>query len=375
MNDAAGEGHSPKSGEMTSLESNQFYSRRADWQHSVSSVNISIFVFNDCSGSGIFETCDRPMAGVVVALVENDTVISSVRTNANGWANFSASAHDGDAVIRSPGVRQLLVVCPPHWRITSGQAYQDIDLKELKGSIGGISLLEAPKSVGLSPVPSVSGTIDEKTSSVTVKMNGQSGLHFRGQGIGGQDFFVPASIGSIILQWDGGTRELAVAGLPIHVGTIGGEIGIPKRFKSETINFESVTRLDIGKIPNGYAGLAWNNFVAVRSTIYRGEGYVNCAVGGAYVAYNGSGLPCELSCDSKFDFIACNVGAAWLNSEGEELIVEAFREERLVQRDVVPLSALGPVSYEPNLSQVSRVRFSTAHHWQFVLGNLTISRH
>ena len=101
---------------------------------------------------------------------------------------------------------------------------------------------------------------------------------------------------------------------------------------------------------------------------------MNCAVSGEYVAYNGSGIPAEISDAEPFDFVSCCVGVAWLDAEGEMLRVEAFRGNDQVSTGLVKLSALGPVIYQPNISRVTRVRFSTAHNWQFVVGQMVISR-
>jgi hypothetical protein len=77
--------------------------------------------------------------------------------------------------------------------------------------------------------------------------------------------------------------------------------------------------------------------------------------------------------DKPFDFIGGNFTSAWREAEGEVLHVKAWRGEELVYQDDVKLSRLGPVFFQANYDQVTKVEFETDHYWQVVTDDLLFS--
>jgi hypothetical protein len=53
--------------------------------------------------------------------------------------------------------------------------------------------------------------------------------------------------------------------------------------------------------------------------------------------------------------------------------VKAWRGEELVYQDDVKLSRLGPVFFQANYDQVTKVEFETDHYWQVVTDDLLFS--
>lgn len=313
------------------------------------------------------------MAGIVVALTGDGVQPVTHRSNIGGWANFSVSTSDHDAIIRTPGIRRFTVLPPEGWCITSGNSVQDADFESLDGSVGGLTLNDGLTNVGLAPELAVSGKL-VSPSSVAVE-GGSASLLIEANSISTDlRFRIPVAAGSVTLDAGTVSRRVSVSETPVEIGLLDPQREISSVGENMEINFEAVSELDICKIASGYGGLDWKNFNAVKTDYYQGEGYVNGSATGAYVAYNSSGLPAEIANAKPFDFVGCFLSAAWLDAEGETLTIEARRNERVIARDRVVLSALGGIRYEPRLAGVTSLRFVTAHHRQFVLDSLTIGR-
>ena len=191
---------------------------RSDWSSSSSSAHISGFVFNDVNRNGLFDLSDRPMAGIVVLVVENGVVIESKRTNANGWANFSASSSDEKAVLRRPGKMKLVVVPPPGWDVTTGNAAQEFDLHLVSGSIGGLSLQSSIASVGLTPKLRISGQTNTSGRVVLsgVEEGNPKGRHQRADVE--CNFRFDVAPGEFLVEAGAGTRRISVRNIPTDIG-------------------------------------------------------------------------------------------------------------------------------------------------------------
>jgi hypothetical protein len=130
----------------------------------------------------------------------------------------------------------------------------------------------------------------------------------------------------------------------------------------------------VAKIPSGYLGLDWHNWVVTHNRTYSGEGYINGAMSGDYVAYNGSGHPTSIDSEQPFHFIGGYFTAAWADAEGEMLNVKAWSGGTLAYEDRIRLSALGPVYFAAEYRDITRVEFSTEHYWQVVADDLVFHR-
>jgi hypothetical protein len=137
------------------------------------------------------------------------------------------------------------------------------------------------------------------------------------------------------------------------------------------VDFETVTRSEITKMPNGIGGLNWDALLAVDNEFYGGEGYINATMSGKYVAYNTSGYPVTIELEDGFDFRGGYFAVAWRSAEGETLQIRAWRGEELLGSESLPLSAMGPFWFDADYRDITRLEIATAHYWQFVTDDLT----
>jgi hypothetical protein len=160
---------------------------------------------------------------------------------------------------------------------------------------------------------------------------------------------------------------------PVQLANILLNVGVTlPRATSSTVDFDADTKSDIYKVPNGTAGLGWRNAVIVHNELYGGEGYVNCTISGNYVAYSSSGYPVELYDERGFDFVGAYLGVAWLRAEGETLDVSAWRNNVLVARDSVRLSALGPIWLHADYRSITRLQLKARHYWQVIMDDIVV---
>ena len=138
----------------------------------------------------------------------------------------------------------------------------------------------------------------------------------------------------------------------------------------ERVDFDGLVPAEITKVPSGYHGLDWQNFVAAYWKFYESEGYRNSLMSGTFVGYNGSGQPATVSSDAPFDFIGGYVGLGSLSAEGEQLQIVGWRGDERVYQETVTLSALGPSYFQAEFSAVTRIEFRTAHYWQAIFDDL-----
>ena len=353
------------------------YAVRSDWSSLEGEINFSSFVYFDVDRDGIYGQSDRPFSAVKVRLKKAGRVISSARTNNNGFANFKSSATNLEAPLRTPGAYEFVVSIPNGFTATSGNVVQSAEFKSRPGSISAIGSDEMLQSVGLAPDIAITGLLPPSTSLQVKALRGggmvdesERSLHreFR--------YAVPEGADEVTLVAADLGRRLQISGYPIDVGLLDPMRGTVETDRAiETIDFEGVTSRRLRKIPSGYAGLNWFNINAIARDFTRGgQGYVNGNTSGDYVAYTSSGYPALFYSDTPFDFIGVHLSVAWLKAEGETGIIEAWRGDQLVARDSVTLSALTPVFYNPCLPRITRVRLMTEHYWQMVLDDLVIAR-
>lgn len=353
------------------------YAVRSDWTGSRGNLNYSSFVYFDVDRDGRYSLGDRPMGGIQVRLRKDGAVVAAARSNANGFANFSTSTRRKKAPIHLPGDYAFEVSVPEGWTATSGNARQVREFKLIPGSISGIGADEMVQPVGLAPDRVVSGRLAAGVRLAvaarhgaavvdTAEITDPSGFRYR----------VPDGADTVDLTGAGRTWRLDALAYPVDVGILDpSRPPLDPGRNRRTIGFDDVNTRSLRKIPSGYAGLNWFNFNAMtRDFTGSTEGYVNGNTSGDWIAYTSSGHPAEVYADEPFDFIGVHLSAAWLYSEGETGTIETWRGDTLVAEDTVVLSALTPVFYVPMLSDVTRIRFSSAHWWQMVLDDLVIAR-
>jgi hypothetical protein len=348
-----------------------------DWTDSTpSKLNISSFAFDDRDRSGSYTHGDRPMAGVALRLTRPDGSTRIGRSNINGFINFPMQLVGDEGVITETGKPyRFELIAPPGWEITTANAVHATAFREVPGSIAGMGAEDPPPVVGLAALPVLRGhwpdaagetllaeAADGTRQSVTIDAAG----HFEQLLSPGPWTIRGAAQGD-------GTRQVTLGFAPVVLGQgSGGQAGPGD---AQRVDFDDIRRSDIEKLAPGYAGLGWDYLLAVNNQFYKGPGYVNTLVSGSKVAYNSSGHPVTLFAiepGGRFDFIGGYFGTAWPQAEGEVLIARAYRGEELVAEDSFALSHLGPVYFQADYLDISRLELTTAHYWQFVVDDLAI---
>ena len=352
------------------------YAVRQDWSASPASLNHSSFVYFDLDRDGRFGLGDRPMGGVMVRLHDgNGRFAAQARTNRSGFANFPVSTKYRKAAIHLPGTYRFTVSVPPGWRSSSANHVQSQRFQALPGSPAGLVSEAMLQPVGLFPTRHLSGRV-AAAATVSVERSGQVlSVHSLADPAGFR-FDLPDDADTIDVVGRGFVRRLTLSPYPTDLGLLSPEIpAIDSNAILQTIGFDDVTPREFRKVPSGYAGFNWFNLNAIsRDYLKEAEGYVNGNVSGDHTCYTSSGHPAEFDSEKPFGFHSVLLTAAWLKSEGEIALVESWLGDRLIASDAVTLSALTPVHYAPMLGQVTRVRFSTRHHWQLVLDDLVVAR-
>ncbi|WP_421950505.1 hypothetical protein [Pelagibacterium sp.] len=345
-------------------QENGYYPLR-DWTGpNGGSMNISSFVFRDINDSGTYDLGDRVFVNVAVELLPPSGAAKMVRTNIGGYANFNTSLAQADAEITQAGTYTFSVVPPPGWTVTTGNREQAIPMSMLVGAPGDIVADHLPVPVGLVPTPEIRGQAAEGAEAVVAR--GPDGEAVPALPAEDGWYRLPVTPG----RWTVGAQE-------VEVGR--DRVILPLKWSDEarldgeivTLGFDDLFVGDqLMKVPNGYGGLHWENWVATHGRFYEGEGYINTMMSGEYVAYTSSGHPTAIAGDQPFDFIGGYFGVAWSSAEGETLHIRAWRGDTLVHDDEFALSAYGPVYFAADYKSITRLEFSTEHYWQAVADDL-----
>ena len=363
------------------MRDTDWYPQR-DWtQGQPGSMNISVFVYRDRNRDGNYDPHDLPMAAVAVLVARPDGSLRMVRTNINGYANFSVMAGSAEVDIGEPHRdHSFEVQPPPGWAVTSGNASQTSRFAILDGSPGGMVTTEPPMVIGLAPELMVTGhlQLDAATSEalvaiapdghrVPLTITKEGAFQFLAQPGKWQLVLAGTSDHSVI-------REFMVRDAPLVLGEIKlSERNISAKPLPVLVNFDDLQRSVIEKLANGYQGLAWNYLLAIDNQYYQGPGYVNVLSSGHAVGYNSSGYPVTVSHATKgerFDFVGAYLAVAWPPAEGENLLVEGWRDQRRVYSDTLRLSHLGPLWFQADYRNIDTLRLQTEHYWQFTTDDM-----
>ena len=361
-----------------------FYAKRTDWETpSGGKMNISTFAFRDINRNGIYDISDYPMVGVVFELLQgpdNKRVIK--RSNLNGFGNFVMSVRKKeDADILSEGDYSYHALTPPGWNLTTHNENQQTTFKRKSGSVGDMISTTPTAPVGFAQSLKIRGRVRMPAGNATaVVAMSPSGRAINVPLDTNGTFQIEAERGlwSIDVSDSSGAiveRSVNVDKAPVVLSEIRLDKSNPiTASRTRTVHFDDlINTQSIKEIPYEYGGVDWRNWVATHNLTYGGEGYVNNTISGEYVAYNSSGHPVKVFSDQPFDFVGGYFGVAWGIAEGETLRVEAWRGAELAYQDELELSALGPVYFDADYKNVSLVRFSTLHYWQFVCDDITFA--
>ena len=262
---------------------------------------------------------------------------------------------------------------PDGWQVTTGNAVQQSTFFLLPGAPADLFADPPPLPVGLAPDLAISGSVEAGTTALQATSPGGETIDVP---LVDRRFAFDTSAGQWKLTFAGAngpvTREVDVKTSPVVISETGR--GASPSDDIELVDFDGLVPAEIAKVPSGYHGLDWQNFVAAYWKFYEPEGYRNGLMSGTFVGYNGSGQPATVSSDTPFDFIGGYVGLGSLSAEGEQLQIRGWRDEDLVYEETVTLSALGPSYFQAEFSAVTRIEFRTAHYWQAIFDDLEFRR-
>ncbi len=345
-------------------------------------LNFSCFAYRDVNRNGAYDAGDRPYAGLEVEVQRpaGDTVTAS--SNISGFANFGMSSRRRSSPITEGGRYTFTVRAPKNWAITSGNVVQAVSFRRLEGAPVGIVADQTLVPVGVAPELTISGTvrIDGATSppsAVAVRASSPSGTTTDIPVSASGTFSLPAEPGEWQLTFARGNgpavtrtvnvRDCAVVLSRMELGTERPAIK-PLRHR---VDFDTLTTSDtLHEIPQGYAGLNWRNWVATHQKLYKSPGMINGTVSAEYFAYNSSGHPASIWSDRPFDLSGVYVGVAWPKAEAHDIEIKAWQGDRLVHADRLRGQTAGPVYFDADYRDVTRVEVSSAAYWQVVIDDL-----
>jgi hypothetical protein len=353
-----------------------------NWQSaSGGEVNISSFVYRDNNRNGVHDLGDQPMADVAFEFT-GPTRSLIRRTNISGMANYRMSASKKGREITEPGLYQTKVILPQDFAITTGNAVQSTRISSMPGAPADLFAAPNFEPVGLAPILSISGRLASSEipyATLRVEVQSRDGRRLTApvdrngmfhQNLPGGEWTVDVTDGRSERL---ARRSVTLKSAPVLLSTIDLSRTEPEPLPQRHLaNFDSlISSPAVAKIPHGYEGIGWNFFVVTHNRTYSGEGYINNTISGEYVAYNGSGHPVSITAEKPIDFIGSYFGTAWRQAEGEKLSVTGWRNDKVVYRDEIELSSMGPVYFAADYRSVTRIDFTTRHYWQVVFDDMS----
>ena len=333
-------------------------------------LDISAYIFHDVNRNGVYDLGDRSMSDVVVAVGKGGAAVAAIRSNVNGFANFPTSSYLEDASIKETGFYEFSVISPPGTKVTTGNTLQIIEVIEIPDTGRVLGAVRMPDPIGIAPYTFVRGTFSGALPAKATLLQNDEVLNSANIQPDGQ-FLVPIAPGEYIIRISDLERPVYVKNIPVDIGLMQ-NINI-NDYVPNVLDFEGIAPLGLQKIPNGYGGLGWFNLNAMSTQMTLGSiGYQNGATSGTTIAYTSSGHPADIYLEDGFDFLGANLTISWPEGEGEQVKFEYFRGEKMVRTDTIGLSAYGPISYQPMISDITRVSITSLHYWQVVLDDLII---
>jgi len=169
-------------------------------------------------------------------------------------------------------------------------------------------------------------------------------------------------------------------------------LACPSLISAQTITFDDLNPSTLpgatypfeAPIPNGYAGLQWNNFWVLDVPLNLqadpgATGYKNGLVSGNNIALNAGGNPALISAGA-FNLNSAYLTAAWNN--GLQVEVQGFVDGTLTYDNTYTVNTTAPSSINFNYLDVDEVNFISSggtsagysgRGTQFAMDNLTIS--
>ena len=338
-------------------------------------LNISCFVFRDINRDGVYDLGDRPYAGLPVTLTRANGSHVEARSNLAGFTNFKMSATRRPADIRAEGTYTIEASQPEGWVITSGNETQQTRFRALPGSPAGLVAEATIQPVGLAPKLVVKGVAPHGASLSAENPQGvRQSVALDADGA----FEITAARGKwklTIVDGNGAkyVRDVEVKEYAVVVSLSGlGERSDARKPVERTVDFDALTTSDtLIEVPSGYGGFRWTNWIATHQKLYEGEGFINATVSGEFAAYNSSGHPAFIEHSTGFDVTSMFMGVAWPQAEKHDVVIRAWRGPVLVHEDRLRASTWGPVAFDADYRNVTRVEVSSAAYWQVLIDDFS----
>ena len=342
-------------------------------------INISCFAFRDINRNGLYDLSDRPYSGLRFRLSQEE--LSRIAfSNVAGFGNFVLSGGNPDADISEPGSYVVEAIAPRGYKITTNNSRQAFKVRALDGSPGGLIIDTTLVPIGVAPELTISGSVDPYDSvGLRIVLEDSEGaaqeVYLDTDGF----FSVPVTSGDWLIKFIGKDfpfmqRDVTVGSYPVLLGRIARrEIEVGFSRETKVISFDDLTVSDtLHKIPNGYNGLEWTNWIASHQKLYNGPGYINGTHSGEFIAYSSSGHPASIQSDGGFDFVRSLVSVAWPKAERFDVRVRTWRGKEVYREYRFRASRFGPVDFQPDYQDITRIEFSSAGYWQVVLDDVEI---
>lgn len=339
-------------------------------------LNFSCFIYRDINRNGLYDMGDRPYAGLKVSLRRPDGSRAEAESNLAGFANFPMSTISKRTPIHGEGLHEVDVTAPGGWLITSRNSKQSVRFRAFPGSPVALVGDRTFEPVGIAADLVIKGHFPTATSLEVEDPQGKSRPVPRA--VDGR-FEIPASAGNWRLSVGDQSgaafvRVVTVENYPVFVSGSGlAERGNPAMRKQQSVNFDELTTSDtLIEIPRGYGGLEWINWVATHHKFYQAAGLINATTSGEFVAYNSSGHPAVIEGKGKdrFDLIGMTMSQAWHGGESHDVVVRAWRGDRIVHEDRFRTRVAGPLYFSADYRDISRVEIASAAYWQVVVDDV-----
>jgi len=345
---------------------------------SVNGLNVSCFAYRDVNRDGVYDVDDRPYAALLVQGSGPNGTTTAV-SNTAGFTNFKMLLDGESAFVDRAGTYEFEALPPEGWTVTSGPTSQTVEFDELDGSPVGVVASTQCEPFGVAPQLMLEGPLppsgaDGGDAVELVSIESVDGsVQAEPRAIEDGRFAASVDSGPWLLTIDDGdggrTRRVEVRHDPVFVSQqIDDQDDLDPMPTSVVVGFDDFTTAKtLAEIPNGYGGLNWSNWVATHRILYGGPGYVNVATSGEYVAYNSSGNPATVSSDQPFDFVGASIGSAWPEGERYDVVIRAWRGEELVHTDRLSPATAGPVFFDADYRNITRLEMASEANWQFVV--------